>query len=176
MTPLIRCEIASVFPFIAKFETTFIYLSFWSWCSINGLVILIRDEFRPNCKNCHIHLFAKNLLEIPLRSDSEEEEGHSVISDPAEVVDLINSLEEIEGSEDEGESFVDIKLEEEQEEPDVLLTGQGDAEEEQTSAKGVETEDKNEEQCEVEGEQSVINVSCTEGSEEEKTVSYLSDV
>lgn len=106
----------------------------------------------------------------------EEEDGQSVTSEPAETVDLINSLQEIEGSEDEVDSFVDVKLEEEQEEPRFLLTGQGNSEEEQTSANGVETEDENKEEYEVEEEQSVTNVSCTEGSEEAKPVIYLSDV
>ncbi len=85
-------------------------------------------------------------------------------------MDLINYLEEIEDSEDEADSFVDLNLEEEQEEPGVLLTGQGDSEEEQTSTNSVETEDENA----VEEEQSVTNVS--EESEEAKTVSCLSDV
>ncbi|GLD55368.1 PH and SEC7 domain-containing protein 3 [Lates japonicus] len=39
--------------------------------------------------------------EIPLRTDSEEEEGHSVTSDPAETVELIDTLEATEGSGDE---------------------------------------------------------------------------
>uniref|UniRef100_UPI0037E763C8 PH and SEC7 domain-containing protein 2 n=1 Tax=Semicossyphus pulcher TaxID=241346 RepID=UPI0037E763C8 len=76
--------------------------------------------------------------ETPSRTDSEEEEGEeeqgeAASSDPVETVDLIESLEEIEGSEDESDSFVDLKLEEEQEGPGVLLTTQGDLEEEQTS-------------------------------------------
>lgn len=117
----------------------------------------------PSCK--------KNLPEIPPRTDSEEEEGHSATSDPIESADFIDvDLEEVEGSEDEADSFVDLNLEEEQEEPDVLLTGQGDSEEEQTSINGVETEEENE----VEEEQSVTDVS--EESEETKTVSFLSDV
>lgn len=117
----------------------------------------------------------KNLLEIPLRSDSVEDEELSSTSDPPETVDLINALEETESSEDDTDSFVDVKLEEEQEEPDVLLTAQANPAEEQTSANGVETEEKNEEPCEG-GEQSGINVSCTEGSEELQSVTYLSDV
>lgn len=121
----------------------------------------------------------KLLDEITLRTDSEEEEGHSATSDPFETVDLIHILEEIEGSEDEVNSFVDLKLEEEQEEPSVLLTGQGDSEEEQTSTNGVGTEEENEEEGEVEEEQSVTNTSCAEEEETEKeakTVSCLSDV
>lgn len=106
----------------------------------------------------------------------EEEEGQSVTSDPVETVDLSNTLQEIEDSEDEVDSFVDVKEEEEQEEPGVLLTGQGDSEEEHTSANGVETEDENKEEYEVEEEQCVTNISCTEGSEEAKPVNYLSDV
>lgn len=54
-------------------------------------------------------------------------------------------------------SFVHLKLEEEQEEPHVLLTGQGDCEEEQLSQKGAETEEENEEEGEVEEEKSVTD-------------------
>ncbi|XP_070706095.1 PH and SEC7 domain-containing protein 4-like [Pempheris klunzingeri] len=114
--------------------------------------------------------------EIPPRTDSEEEEGHSAASDPAETGDLIDSLEETEGSEDDVDSFVDLKLEEEQEEPSVLLTGRGDSEEEHTSANGVETEEVNEEGGEVEEELSVTSVSCTEESKEAKAVGSLTDV
>ncbi|XP_040915138.1 PH and SEC7 domain-containing protein 2 [Toxotes jaculatrix] len=114
--------------------------------------------------------------EIPLRTDSEEEDGHSVTSDCVETVDLIDTLEETEGSEDVANSLVDVKLEEEQEEPGVLLTGQGDSEELEPSANGAETEEENEEGGEEEEVQSVKNVSCAEESEEAKTVSCLSDV
>ncbi|XP_044029704.1 PH and SEC7 domain-containing protein 4 [Siniperca chuatsi] len=113
--------------------------------------------------------------EIPLRTVSEEDEGHSAASDSVETVDLIDTLEEIEGSEDEVDSFVDLNPEEEQEEPGVLLTGQGDSEEEQTSVNGVETEEENEEGDEVEEEQIMTNESCTEECEEAKTVSCLCD-
>ncbi|XP_070780386.1 PH and SEC7 domain-containing protein 4 [Enoplosus armatus] len=109
--------------------------------------------------------------EIPLRTDSDEEGGHST-SDSVETVDLIDTLEDIEGSEDEAYSFVDLNPEEEQEEPGVLLTGLGESEE----ANGVETEEENEEGGEVEEEQSVTNESCTEEGEEAKTVSCLSNV
>lgn len=54
-------------------------------------------------------------------------------------------------------SFVHLKLEEEQEEPDVLLTGQGDCEEEQLSQKGAETEEENEEGGEVKEEKSATD-------------------
>lgn len=50
-------------------------------------------------------------------------------------------------------SFVHLKLEEEQEEqeePRILLTGQGDCEEEQLSRKGTETEEESEDGGEVE--------------------------
>uniref|UniRef100_A0A4W6F2M1 Pleckstrin and Sec7 domain containing 4 n=1 Tax=Lates calcarifer TaxID=8187 RepID=A0A4W6F2M1_LATCA len=115
--------------------------------------------------------------EIPPRTDSEEEEGHSVTSDPAETAELIDTLEATEGSGDEVESFVDLKQEEEQEEPSILLTGQGDSEERQTSANGVGIEEETEEGCEEEEEeQSVTNVFCSEESEEAKTVSCVSDV
>lgn len=60
-------------------------------------------------------------------------------------MDLIDILEEIDGSEDVADSFVDLKLEEEQEEPGVLLTGQEDSEEEQTPLNSVETEEESEE-------------------------------
>lgn len=106
----------------------------------------------------------------------EEEEGLSVTSDNVETVDLINTLHEIKASEEEVDNFVDIKLEEEQEDLGVLLTGQENPEEEQTSANGVETEDENKEEYEVEEERSVTNVSCIEGSGEAKPVIYLSDV
>ncbi|XP_070845536.1 probable serine/threonine-protein kinase kinX [Chaetodon trifascialis] len=115
--------------------------------------------------------------DIPLRTDSEEEERHSATSDPVETVDIIDILDEIDGSEDGADSFVDLKLEEEQEEPNVLLTGQGESEEEQTSTNGVQTEEEIEEGGEVEEEQSVTDVSCpTEESEEDKTLSCLGDV
>ncbi|KAM9338437.1 uncharacterized protein ABDE67_018000 [Symphorus nematophorus] len=125
-----------------------------------------------------LELFDSNnaLPEIPLRTDSDEEEGHSVTSDPAETVDLIDILKDIEGSEDEADSFVDLKLEEEQEEPGILLTGQGDSEEEQTSTNSVKPEKENEEEAEVEEKQSVTNVSCAEDSEEDKSVGSLSYV
>lgn len=54
-------------------------------------------------------------------------------------------------------SFVHLKLEEEQEEPHVLLTGQGDCEEEQLSRKGAETEEENGEGGEVEEEKSATD-------------------
>lgn len=112
--------------------------------------------------------------EIPLRTDSEEEEGHSTTSDSVETVDLIDTLEEIEGSDNEADGFVDLNPEEEQEEPAILLTGQGDSEEEQTSANVVKIEEEDKEGDKAEEEQGVE--SCTEESEEAKTVSYLSDV
>ncbi|XP_054468103.1 PH and SEC7 domain-containing protein 3 [Anoplopoma fimbria] len=117
------------------------------------------------------HELLESNNDIPQRADLEEEDGHSVTSYPVETVDLINILEGIDVSEDEGDSFVDLKLEGEQEEPGVLLTGQGDSEEEQTSADVVEDE----EEGEVEEEEQ-INVSCTEESEVAKVVSCLSDV
>lgn len=54
-------------------------------------------------------------------------------------------------------SFVHLILEEEQEEPDILLTGQGDCEDEQLSRKGAETEEENEEGGEVEEEESAAD-------------------
>lgn len=91
-------------------------------------------------------------------------------------MDLINTHQEFGASEDELDNFVHLKLEEEQEGSVVLLTGQENSEEEQTSANGFETEDENKEEYEVEEEQSVANTSCTEGNEETRPVSYLSDV
>ncbi|XP_022625722.1 PH and SEC7 domain-containing protein 4-like [Seriola dumerili] len=115
--------------------------------------------------------------EIPLSADAGEEEGDSSTSDPVETVDVIDTLETIEGTEDEAESIVDLKLEEEQEEPSILLTGQGDSEEQQTSANGVEIEEENEEGGEKEEEEQIVtNVTCTGDGEEAKTVSCLSYV
>ncbi|XP_008294846.1 PH and SEC7 domain-containing protein 4 [Stegastes partitus] len=114
--------------------------------------------------------------EILLRTDSEEEEGHSETSDPAEPQDLIDIVEEIQGSQDEADSFVVVKLEEEREEPAVLLTGLGNSEEEQISTNGVEIEGENEEGGGVEEEQSVTNVSCSEESEEAETVTCVGHV
>ncbi|XP_037608800.1 PH and SEC7 domain-containing protein 3 [Sebastes umbrosus] len=110
--------------------------------------------------------------EIPLSTDSEEEEGHSATSDTGQTVtDLINIFEEIEVSGDEAYSFVNLKLEEEQEEPGVLLTGQEDSEEAQTSANGAGNEEEGEGE-----EEEQINVSGAEESEEAKAVSCPSDV
>ncbi|XP_071321871.1 PH and SEC7 domain-containing protein 3 isoform X2 [Trachinotus anak] len=120
------------------------------------------------------HELTDSNKDIPLRTDSGEEEGHSLTSDlDIKTVDLIDSLEKIEGSEDEADSLVDIKLEEEQEEPVVLLTGQGDSEEQQTLGNDLEVEEENEEggEEEEEEEQSVTNVPCSGESEEAKTVS-----
>ncbi|KAJ4926478.1 hypothetical protein JOQ06_008651 [Pogonophryne albipinna] len=107
---------------------------------------------------------------ILLRTDSEEEEALSAESDPVNSVDLLDILREIDGSEDESDSFVNLKLEE-QEEPAVWLTPQGDSEEEQPSSNGVENEE------EGEGEdKEQIHVLCSEESEEAKAVSCLHDV
>ncbi|KAF3849065.1 hypothetical protein F7725_015562 [Dissostichus mawsoni] len=99
---------------------------------------------------------------ILLRTDSEEEEAHSAASDPVNSVDLLDILREIDGSEDESDSFVNLKLEE-QEEPAVWLTPQGDSEEEQPSSNGVENEEEGEGEDKEE-----INVLCTAESEERK--------
>lgn len=104
---------------------------------------------------------------IPLRADSkEQEEGCSGTSYPVETVVLINILEGNDISEVEVDSCVDSKLEEEQVEPGVLLTGQGDS-----SANGVEDEEESEED-----EEKQINESCTEESEDAKDVRCLSNV
>lgn len=91
-------------------------------------------------------------------------------------MDLIDIPEDIESLEDGADSIIDLRPEEEQEEPGVLLTGQTDSEEEKTSVNGVESEEESEEGGEVEEEQSVTNVSCNEENGEENTVSCLSDV
>ncbi|KAM6975920.1 LOW QUALITY PROTEIN: uncharacterized protein LKV04_015190 [Tautogolabrus adspersus] len=115
------------------------------------------------------------------RTDSKEEEkdqeegGQSEGSDPSAPLDLIDALEEIEGSEDEAESFVDLQLEEEQEEPVVLLTREGDIEEEQTSANGVEAQEEDEEGGEEEEEKGV-RITWTEESEKAEAVCCLSHV
>ncbi|XP_010736809.3 PH and SEC7 domain-containing protein 4 [Larimichthys crocea] len=106
--------------------------------------------------------------ELSLRTDSDEERGHSADSDPV-VVDLIDILKEIEGSECEVDNFVHINLEEEQEEPGVLLTGQEDSEEEQSTTNAIETEEEKEEGAEVEEEG-------TEEGDEDQTASCLVDV
>ncbi|XP_030598511.1 PH and SEC7 domain-containing protein 4 isoform X2 [Archocentrus centrarchus] len=103
------------------------------------------------------------------RAESEEEEGRSVTSHPAETEELIKIAQEIEGLEEDVDSFVNLKLEEEQKEASVLLTGQsGESEEKQTSANGdeteEETEEENEERGEVEEGQSEANASCCEES------------
>ncbi|XP_059214541.1 PH and SEC7 domain-containing protein 4 [Centropristis striata] len=120
------------------------------------------------------HELLENNNEILLTTDSEEEE-HSAASDPVETVDLIHIPEEVEASGDDTDSFEDLKLEGEQEEPGILLTGQGDSEDEQTSANGVESEEENEEKDEGEEEEQ-INVSRTEESEDAQAVSCLTDV
>ncbi|TKS84426.1 PH and SEC7 domain-containing protein 3 [Collichthys lucidus] len=106
--------------------------------------------------------------ELSLRTDSDEERGHSADSNPV-VVDLIDILEEIERSECEVDNFVHINLEEEQEEPGVLLTGQEDSEEEQSTTNAIETEEEKEEEAEVEEEG-------TEEGDEDQTASCLVDV
>lgn len=97
-------------------------------------------------------------------------------SDPVDTVDFIDILEETEGSEDEADGFVDLRLEEEPEETAVLLTGQEDCEEEQRSQRGPETEEENEDGDKGEGEKSVTDLCCGEESEETKSVSCLTDV
>ncbi|KAM8828638.1 uncharacterized protein AB9W97_004491 isoform 2-T6 [Spinachia spinachia] len=79
-------------------------------------------------------------LSIPPRAVFGEEEVQSANSRPA-TVDLLDILEVTD--EDEAGSLVDLKPQEEPEQPCVLLTGLRDSEEEHTSANGVE-EDKRE--------------------------------
>ncbi|CAJ1070324.1 PH and SEC7 domain-containing protein 4 [Xyrichtys novacula] len=97
----------------------------------------------------------ENVQEIFLRTDlkkdeKEEEEVKSASSDPIESLVIIDSLQEIESSGDEVESFVDLKLEEEREESVALLSRQGDSEEEETSLNGIETEKKDQEESKLE--------------------------
>lgn len=89
-------------------------------------------------------------------------------------MELIDIVEDNEGSEDGADSIIDLRPEEERDEPD-LLTGQTDSEEEKTSLNSVET-DEVEEEAEVEEEEIIINVSCNEEGGEENTVSCLDDV
>ena len=123
----------------------------------------------------------KNLPEIPLETDSEDEDGRSVTSDPVETVDIIETWEaegsededgrsvtsdpvetvdiietvwEAEGSEDEANWLVDVQLEEEEpEELRVLLPAQGDSEEPHNSVNGVEINGEGEEAQEEEEEE-----------------------
>ncbi|XP_041666930.1 PH and SEC7 domain-containing protein 2 [Cheilinus undulatus] len=111
-------------------------------------------------------------LETALTEDEEIEE-QSDGSDPAASLDLIDTPEEIEGSGDEADSFVDLQLEEEEEKPVVLLTRQGDVEEEQTSAISVEAEEEDEKGGEAEEEEGVMVPCCTEQSEEAEAVCHL---
>ncbi|XP_053196198.1 PH and SEC7 domain-containing protein 2 [Scomber japonicus] len=122
------------------------------------------------------HELVDDNKEIPLTTDSEEEEGHPAVSDAIETVDFFDILDDIEDSEDGADSIIDLRPEEEREESDVLLTGQTDSEEDTTSVNSVETEEQSEEGVEVEEEESVTNVSCNEEGGEENTVSCLNDV
>ncbi|XP_034458070.1 PH and SEC7 domain-containing protein 4 [Hippoglossus hippoglossus] len=111
--------------------------------------------------------------EIPLETDSEDEDRRSVTSDPVETVDIIETVWEAEGSEDEGNCLVDVKLEEEPEELSVLLTAQGDSEEPQNSVNGVEIDGEGEEAEEEEEEKRVTNEEEEEEEEEEKRVTNV---
>lgn len=77
------------------------------------------------------------LLEIS-RAESEVEEEQSTASDPFESADFPDLLEQSEGSEDVSGSFIDLKLEEEQQEPCTLLTWQGDFEQAPSSPEAEE--------------------------------------
>lgn len=83
------------------------------------------------------------LLDIS-ETESDVKENPSTFSGPVETPDFTDILEQSEGSEDD--SFVDLKLEEEQQEPCPLLTGQGDFEEQpsppRTEEEGDEVEEK----------------------------------
>ncbi|XP_042250461.1 PH and SEC7 domain-containing protein 2 [Thunnus maccoyii] len=112
--------------------------------------------------------------DTPLRTDSEEEQGHSDASDAVETVDLIDILEDIESSEDDTDSIIDLRPEAQQD-LDVL-SSETDSEEEKTSVNSVKTEEDREEGGVVEEEPSETNLSCNEESGEENTVSCLNDV
>nr|XP_046230849.1 PH and SEC7 domain-containing protein 4 isoform X2 [Scatophagus argus] len=122
------------------------------------------------------HELLDNNNEIPLTTESEEEEEQSATAGLVETVDLIDILEDTEGSEDEAKSLVDLNQEEEQDEPGALLTLRGNSEEEQTSLNGVEIEEENEKEGEAEEEQTVTDLCCTEESEDAKSVSSVTDV
>ncbi|KAL6096858.1 psd4 [Pungitius sinensis] len=108
---------------------------------------------------------------IPPTAVLEEEGVHSASSRPV-TVDLLDILDVTDVSEDEGDSFVDLKPQEEPEQPCLLLTGLRDSEDQQTSANGVEEEEE-----EDEGEeQEQIIVSCTEESKEAEVTICLSYV
>lgn len=99
-----------------------------------------------------------------MRAELEEKESRPARSHPAETEELINLAQELEGSDEDVDSPVDLKLEEEQKEASVLLTGQDESVEKQTSANGDETEEENEERGEVDEGQSEANASCCDES------------
>ncbi|XP_013765355.1 PH and SEC7 domain-containing protein 1 isoform X2 [Pundamilia nyererei] len=104
---------------------------------------------------------------VESNNESEEEEGRSVTSHPAETEELIDTALGTGSSDEYVDSFVDLKLEEEQKDSCVLLTGQeesGESEEKRTSANGDKTEEENEQWGEVEEGQSEANASCSEES------------
>lgn len=91
---------------------------------------------------------ANACLEIPgTESEAEEEEEESsTASDPVGTADFTDILEQSEGSEDEADGFIDLKLEEEQQEACDLLTGEGELEEEPPSSETEDEEDEVEEE------------------------------
>ncbi|XP_058473216.1 PH and SEC7 domain-containing protein 4 isoform X1 [Solea solea] len=107
--------------------------------------------------------------DIPRMTDSLEKEEYSVTLAPVETVDLIDTLEENEGSEDEVDGLEDLKHEEEQQDPGFLLTGPEDSEDQEASSNGVETEEEEE-------EQSVTHLLNAANGEEAKTVSCVNNV
>uniref|UniRef100_UPI003AACD816 uncharacterized protein n=1 Tax=Centroberyx gerrardi TaxID=166262 RepID=UPI003AACD816 len=110
--------------------------------------------------------------EIPLGEDSEEEKGQAVTEDAVEAVESLCCPEEIQEDGADGESAVDLRLEEEQEKPGVLLTGQTDSENEPSSpsTNGVEMEEEDEEGSKADEEPTETDVSCNEECEEAKTI------
>ncbi|XP_069571353.1 PH and SEC7 domain-containing protein 1-like isoform X2 [Brachyistius frenatus] len=90
--------------------------------------------------------------ETPPRTDEEEEEEeekHSVTSDPVETEDLIDFDEEVQSSDDKVDSFVDLQLEEEQqeEEQEVQEEEQEVQEEEQEVQEEQAVQEEQEEQA-----------------------------
>ena len=132
-------------------------------------IFFIRNKFWSNKKT-----FLKKKIEIP-RTDSEVEEEDSATSDPVETVDFTDILDGTVGSEDDADSFVDLKLEAEQEEPSIPLTGHEESEEEPTSAEVVETEET-QEGGGLEEETGVTDLCGRDERQEAQPVSYLSDV
>ncbi|XP_030005365.1 PH and SEC7 domain-containing protein 1 isoform X2 [Sphaeramia orbicularis] len=88
-------------------------------------------------------------------TDVEEDEAHAVKPDAVDTVDLTCTPVETESTGTGLDIIAALRPEEEEEEPDVLLSGQAESEEEQTLANGDDIEEENKEGNEVEEEQIV---------------------